>query len=46
MDSGYVTYPDDFMDDDGEPRREYRDLFSVVLDFINDNEPGAWPTVT
>ena len=44
--SGYVTYPDDFMDDDGEPRREYRELFSVVLDFINDNEPGSWPTVT
>ncbi|MDD9998653.1 MAG: hypothetical protein OXQ89_13005 [Rhodospirillaceae bacterium] len=40
----YFTFPDDFFDEHDDPEREYRDAFSLVLDYINDGEPGAWPS--
>ena len=40
---GFATFPDDFMDEMGEPGRHYRELYALVLDYINDSEPGAWP---
>ena len=39
----YLTFPDDFFDEFGEPERDYREPLSLILDCINDSEPGAWP---
>ena len=41
----HLTFPDDFFDEFGEPEREYRESLAVVLDYINDSEPGAWPSI-
>ena len=41
----YLTFPDDFLDEDtGEPDRDYRESYNVVMDYINDHEPGVWPS--
>ena len=44
--SKYLTFPDDFFREDGEPKDAYSDLFREVLAFINENEPGTWPFET
>ena len=39
----YLTFPDDFFEESEEPERWYRELYALVLDYINDSEPGSWP---
>ena len=45
----YAVFPGDFFEEDGNPIRGGRELFNLILDHINDsiddNDPGAWPSV-
>ena len=43
--SKYFIYPDDFFDELGKADREYRDIYSGVLDYIDNSDPGLWPSV-
>ena len=41
----YFVFPNNFFDEQGEPDGEYRDTFSLVLDYVDNCDPGLWPSV-